>query len=261
MLFVPKVYAFTYNVDTSVPSLIVKEGTQTEIKVSLNSIKGTDDGIASCTFGIEFDNNILLDSKVRSLGSWTLTIGKIYLLDSSAGVLDSSDLIVIPVKVNGSGNVKLKDIECSDGNELVKVKDKTISFTVDNEVSDLEDVDDSNSDLSDIVLSEGEIEFSPDIVEYYITVSSYDDLDVMPVLGSNKASYELRKEDNKVVIEVIAEDGSAKTYSIFVEETTTSEDNDGGSNSYIPIFVAIICVLVLINVFRIIKNKNNKETE
>lgn len=282
ILFIPRVYAFTYELGVSVPYLEVPLGTETEIRVSLKNIHGTNDGIASCSLNIEFDSNILLNSKVRTLGSWTLTTGKIYLFDTGNFALNDTELFIIPVKVNGDGNVKLVNIECSDGNTSVKVQNEIIDFVVKknnsdsgNAINNIGNADSNNTnnemyidnssyqlsensdcDLSDIILSDGTIEFDPDVAEYEIEVSDYNSLVVEPILANNKSTYTLEKKDDySVIINVRAEDGSYKIYTIFVVENFT--ENKEKSNNFVPIFIVIICILVLINIIRIIRNRKD----
>lgn len=278
VLYIPRVYAFTYEVQTSVSNLEMSSGTETEIRVSLKNIKGTSDGIASCSLNIEFDNSILLNSKVRTLGGWTLTTGKVYLFDTGNFALNDTEVFIIPVKVNGSGAVKLTNIECSDGNTIEKVQNKIVSFVVvennsnnsntDNNIGgnnvnvdndnkeDGQLVKSSDCNLSNIILSEGTIEFDSDVTEYEIMVTDYDSLIIEPVLANNKSTFVMEKTDDyKVIIKVNAEDGTYKEYTVFVvENSENKKELEKKDNNYVPIFIGIICVLVLINIIRIIKN-------
>lgn len=270
VLFVPKVSALTFEVKTGVDDTSVESGTVSEIRVSLENIQETDDGIASCSLDIQFDSNILLDSKVRSLGSWTMTTGNFYLFDSGEFFKDRSDLFIIPVKINGEGSVKLIDIMCSDGNTETEINDKVINFTINDTEEENNDEDinvdeevikDSNCDLSEINLSEGTIEFNSDITEYELKVTNFDDLKVDPVLSSDKASYSIEKNESKqIIITVVAEDTTKKTYTLYVEEVLTGELNKASNNNrkYVPIFIGIICILILINIIRIIVNMKKK---
>lgn len=278
ILYIPRVYAFTFEMNTSISSTSVKKGTTTEIRVSLNNIQGTSDGIAACYLNIDFDDNIILNSEVRTLGSWSMEHEKIYLFDTGKAITNTGDMFVIPVKVNGEGSVKLSNIVCSDGNTNAKLDNKNINFTIvpsssNNNVGGGNQQQgnnnqtvkkDSNCDLSNIELSEGTIEFDSAITEYSIEISSIDDLVVTPILSSDKATYDIIKNNNNVVITVRAEDGSDKVYTIYVEEVNDKVDVEVEKKSnYTPIFIVIIVVLVLINVIRIVINmkKNKKELD
>ena len=278
VLFIPRVYAFTYEMDTGFTNKEVTKGSVLEIKVGLKNIQGTSDGIGSCTLNIEFGNNILLDSKIRSLGSWTMTIGNIYLFDTGNITIDDSDLFVIPVKVNGNGSVRIFDIECSDGNTLSSIDDKVISFTVinvnnngnsstnnntnsnnpNNNTNNNTEQKSSNCDLTNIELSEGTIEFNPDVTEYYLEVVNFENLLIEPVLADNKATFSIEKTDDKeIIISVVAEDGTNKVYTLFVKDNIPSDIEEENNNNYVPIFIGIICVLILINIIRLIRNRKN----
>lgn len=265
-LFLPKVYAFTYDINTEVSDTSVKLGTEIEIKVSLSNIQGTDDGISFCSLNMLFEENVLLNSKIETIGSWSMTTGKVYLFNTSESIINDSEMFIIPVKVDGEGTVKLVDIVCSDGKSDAILNDKSLSFTIDNddidEVNDSEqDSDDlvvsSNCDLSDIKLSEGTIDFDSSITEYSLKVTSFDNLVIEPELADNDSSFVIEKNDNNVVITVTAKDGTRKQYTILVSEVSSSElkKDNIGNNMYIPIFIVIICVLILINLIRIIKNR------
>ena len=266
ILFIPKVYAFTYEVETSVSNLKFTLGTETEIRVSLKNITGTNVGISMCSLNIEFDDNILLSSMVRTLGSWTLTTGKTYLFNTSNFALNDTELFVIPVKVNGAGSVKLTNIECFDGNTREKISNKVVNFvTVENNSSNNiegdidsseQSVKDTDCDLSDILLNEGVIDFDPDVTEYDVVVSDYDSLIIEPVLANSDSTFELEKTDDyKVIIRVIGNNENFKDYTLFVTENINDglvEDNS--KFNYVPIFIGLICVLVSINIIRVVRN-------
>lgn len=287
MLFVPKVYAFSYDFGIDVVNISSNDNSLQEIRVSLKDIQGSDFGIASCTLNITFNGDVKLNSDVRSLGSWTLTKGKFYLLDTSRGVHNKDDLFIVPVKVNGKGSVNIIDIECFDDKTSMKLNNKTINLeyvknnsnignttnTTNNNNSSVDGTTnkdvakDSNCDLNNIVLSDGDIEFSSSVTEYYIVVENMDDLIITPELASDKAKFTISKGDGEVIIDVVAEDGSKKAYTIFIENSMkqgqdiTDVNKNDDKNNYTYIFISIICLLVLINIVRIVINKRKKELE
>lgn len=291
ILFIPKVYAFSYDIKTEVQKTSVLKGTVTEIKVSLSDVKDTSDGIMACLMNISFDNNISLNSSIKTLDSWSMTIGSSYLFDTGNAVTSKSNLFVIPVKINGSGSVTLSNIACSDGNSKEFLADKKVNFSIisdgstqnnkkpqnnasnnnnngnsDNNNSDnkVSNTLSSSADLSNIILSEGTIEFDPAVTEYSLSVSDFNKLEITPVLDSKTAKFNVDRNitnnGNSIVISVTAENGNSKVYTIYVKEMNDSNKddtkNDKKSNSmYVPIFIGIICVLVIVNIVRIIKNK------
>lgn len=269
-LFVSPVYAFTYDIGTNFSNDDLVKGAEIELKVNIKDIKGTNEGIFGCTLDIEFSNNVVLNSKIRSLDNWTMTTGNLYLFDRGMPVLNDTDLFVIPVKVNGNGIVKISNIECNDGNTIEKIDDKVLNFIVkDNSVIDNNNnnnnnnnsddndiiIKDSNCDLVDIMLNEGNIEFDSNVLDYYIEVSNINNLVVDPVLDSDKSKFTVTKNDNKILINVEAEDGSKKTYTINVTEL--EPDIIEEKKNYTPIFIGLIVLLVIINIIRIIKNNKN----
>lgn len=282
ILLMPKVYAsFTYDIVMEVNDTEVEKGSLKEIKVSLDNISGENQGIGVCVMNISFDNNITLDSQIRTLNSWTMTTGERYLFDTGNVATAKTAMFVIPVKVNGSGAVKLYGIHCSDGVDEIKTADKEINFTIldntqhnnqenennsnqnnsdnnnnNNETEEI--VEDSNANLSNIILSEGTIDFDPNITEYSIEISDFNKLEITPVLESTKAQSvidrNILEDSNSIVITVSAENGDTKVYTIYVKEISNNEVPKN-KNTYVPIFIGIICVLVIINIVRIIKNR------
>lgn len=288
ILFIPKVYAFTYDINMTTKNTSVKKGSVSEIKVSLDNIKGDNKGIVVCEMKISFNGDIALDSKVRTLNSWTMTAGKKYLFETGDFVFDNSDMFVIPVKVNGNGSVKIFDIACSDAVVEAKADDNEMEFTVLSENNNttgnngasnnngttgnkennnkVEETKSSNANLSNITLNEGIIEFDPNVTEYEIEVKDFSKLEVTPVAESDKAQIMVDKNilenSNSIVLTVTAENGDTKVYTIRVKEVSSTVNsnndnttNDSKDNKYIPIFIVIICILVIINIIRIVLRK------
>jgi len=267
-LFMPRIYALSYDFDLSIINDSSKNQLQ-DIRVSLKNVKDSDFGVASCTFNITFSENVILNNAVRSLGSWTLTKGNFYLLDTGNGVKSNSDLLIIPVKVNGNGKVEVVDIECSDDRVSKKIENKSIdlkyskpSVSSDNN-SNNNIIKDSNCDLNNILLSEGNIDFDSSITEYYVDVEDADNLIVTPELVSDKAKFTVYNKENEIVIDVVAEDGSKKIYTIFVNNDMNEEEDivvnsSEDKKSYDYVFVLIIGILLIINVVRIVINKRRK---
>lgn len=262
-VFIPKVYAFTYEVSVDTGATSVPVGTVKDVKVSLKNVKDTTDGIAACSMNILFDENISLVTGVKASNGWTITFGNVYMFDTGNFVLSESEMFTFSVKVNGNGNVKLTNIECSDGNTKVSLGDKSINFNVQqvNNSGDGDTVlDTSNSDLISIDLSEGTIDFDSAITEYWVSVTDFDKFEVYPVMSDGAASLltEKNADEKSVVITVTAVDGTSKIYTIYTTDAIDADNPSSGdkdNNNYIPIFIAIICVLVLINIFRIVKNR------
>ena len=277
MLFAPSVYALSYDMDMSVNNTSVKVGSTKEIKVLLKNIQGTSDGIFVCTLNVLSSDNITI-GKVRSLNDWTLTIGDMYLFDTGSPVLNDSEIFVIPVKVNGEGYVEIKNIMCSDSVEEVGIDNKKINFTIKKETEsagnnkpntdnkptteEVKDEKSSNCNIASLELSDGTIDFDPNITEYSISVDDFDKLKINLTLESNLATYIINRNDygdkKNIVITVSAEDNSQKKYTIFVEEKTTNipVEKKPENKNYAIIFIVIIGILLLLNIYRLVKKKN-----
>ena len=277
MLFAPSVYALSYDMDMSVNNTSVKVGSTKEIKVLLKNIQGTSDGIFVCTLNVLSSDNITI-GKVRSLNDWTLTIGDMYLFDTGNPVLKDTGMFVIPVKVNGEGYVEIKNIMCSDSVEEVGIDNKKINFTIKKETEsagnnkpntdnkptteEVKDEKSSNCNIASLELSGGTIDFDPNITEYSISVDDFDKLKINLTLESNLATYIINRNNygdkKNVVITVSAEDNSQKKYTIFVEEKTTNilVEKKPENKNYTIIFIVIIGILLLLNIYRLVRKKN-----
>lgn len=284
-LFIPSVNALKYDMGTSLVNNSSSNKNLYELKVSLKNISDTDYGVAACSMNISFSDSIKLNGTIRTLGSWSMTVGDVYLFDSANPALSNIEFIIIPVKVNSDGTVILSNISCSDGDNDVFIENKVIDLkytSVDNTQSNNNTQNnneqngnsgnnansdngnknegvilDSNCDLSNIILNNGTIEFDSNVTEYEIDIDDIDSLDVKVELASDNANYEIIRNDNNIVIDVIAEDGSKKTYTIYVNSDKESTD-DKNNQIYVPIFIGIICILVLINIIRIVRNMTKK---
>ena len=276
VLFIPDVYAFGYDMNMSVGTTNVKIGETKVIKVSLKNIQGTNDGIFVCSLNISSSNNIEIGN-IRTLNNWSLTVGDIYLFSTGSPVLNDSEIFVIPVKVNGEGYVEIKNIMCSDSVEEIGIDNKKINFTIKKETEsagnnkpntdnkptteEVKDEKSSNCNIASLELSGGTIDFDPNITEYSISVDDFDKLKINLTLESDLATYIINRNNygdkKNVVITVSAEDNSQKKYTIFVEEKTTNipVEKKPENKNYTIIFIVIIGILLLLNVYRIIRNR------
>lgn len=289
-IFIPKVYAFTYNVETSVDGTSVKKGTTKSVKVILQDVQGVVGNLGACSMNIELTGGVTLNGDIRSSNGWNLMKGDFYAFDTSNSFASDSEMFEIPVKINDAGSIMLTNIKCSDGETNVTIGNKEVKFTIstnnvnnDNNNSNKNDykndgikdnagdtepgdstIDTDSYNMVNIELSEGEIDFDPNITEYGIVVSSFDKLEVQPVFEGSGASYSIDKningEEKTVVITVTSQNGDSKIYTIYVteegaESNISNEPKEKGKHNYTFVFIGIICILVLINVYRIVKNR------
>lgn len=290
-LFVPTVYAFTYDINVQTGNTSVSKGSVQNITLSLGEIKAASGSLGACSFVITYDDGILLQGNVKSLGTWSMMgSNNKYILDTGDAFVSNAKLISMSVKVNATGSVKFTEIECSDGETKEKIADKAVSFTVseansnvdnstvtnntDNDVSNNSDNNTSSTDTTDsgivddgvsnmlagelnIIPNEGEIDFDPEVYEYTVKVKDMDSFDVQVTVGPNHTLHSverrLEEEPKKVIVSVVDVNDSKKEYVINVVEVDEEISADK-KNNYIPIFIGIICLLVFINVFRLIRN-------
>jgi len=146
------------------------------------------------------------------------------------------------------------------------IDNTAVNDTNDDEIGDDISIGDVDCEVTDLMFNEGTINFNPDVMEYTLNVSDFSNLSVIPVCGTlEAASYTVEKnvlDDNKtVVVTINASDESFKTYTINVTENVEQNDInvvEEDNNNYTLIFISIICILVLINIYRIVKNKRSK---
>ena len=263
--FIPKVYAFTYDMSIDIEKTSVSVGTETEIDISLSNVLETSKGIEFCSLDILFDDTIELISRIEVADNWNISTGKKYTFKAVSGVDDKDMRFTIPVKINDSGFVRLVDIVCYDDNTEVFLNDKHVSFVVAEDDKTQEENEDYlyNYDLLDVKFNEGTIDFNKDITKYDMKVTDFEDLEIFPEVGEDVKAYNISKlsdeNGNRVIISMNSDSDSGdllKKYTINVSETINEDIKK--DNTYIPIFILVLLVLILINLIRIIRNRKRK---
>lgn len=127
---------------------------------------------------------------------------------------------------------------------------------------------DVNCEVTDIELSEGSIEFDPSVLEYKVSVSDISNFEAIPYCYDKSIpdySIETNISDDSMIIDLLFNSikGKGKKYTITAVKSVDGaiEDNLDDvveNNDYTLIFIGIICILVLINIYRILKNKKRK---
>ena len=300
-LFLPHVYATSFDISLYADKTVdIVPGTNTDVVVSLTNVKDTDIGISACMFSIKVSDGITISSNVRSLGSWSYTPGNVSIVDTFDAVKSSSDIIVIPVKIDKNGSLTISNITCSteDTDDIV-TDNKTISFSVktindnsqipnnngssnntgsnntgnnsDNSIEQSNKLS-SDCDLIGILVNDKNIDFDTNILEYSVYVPSLVEFVIKPTLSSDKASYDVLTEEiddtrKKIIIRVTAENKMEKRYTLFLtnimneDENVNDTDNKTKKFDYKFIFIGIILVLVLINILRIVMKKKKVNIE
>ena len=246
LLFIPNVDAFYYNIDISNDDMFAPKGMVVDTVVSLNSIIDTD-GILSCVMDIDYDDSIVLESEIETFDNWSMKKEDSYLFKSDKPVLNKSELFKMSIKVNDTGKIKLSNISWSYGKNSKIVTDREINLM------EMEEYKESDCDLVDIILSVGVLDFDSKITEYRLELDDLSNLDVTPMVSSDTSVFSIDRNEDKIAINVVAEDGTEKVYNIISSDY--KDDNNESDNNYTWIFIAVIVLLVMINIYRIFKNR------
>ena len=270
IMFSPKVYADGITVTAKANNTVVEAGSEVVINVNLKS----DELIAECLFDFESNNNIQYIS-MKAMNQWTLlegtkgtslSNGNISTNTLSAGL----NILELKYKVNKSGRVKTLECVSINENEYshqdviidFSIKQENIPSNEDEHSGNVENNNDVKSPLVGIVLSEGDIDFVPNVYEYNVTVTNFDDLEVTLNLNESNISYSIVKDEfeKKVNITLVDNEGNTTNYVINVTEIEEpkEEPQEKEKFNFIPIFIGIICLLVLVNIFRRGKSNPNE---
>ena len=138
-----------------------------------------------------------------------------------------------------------------------------VGYTLFKGTNALEEIEESvDSELIYLRLSEGEINFDPNVYEYTVTVSDFNSFSISPIMNEMSGGYSISKDltsvPKKVILKVKDTHGENIVYTFKVIEDAKSLDKvstESENKDYTILFIIIIIVLVMINVLRIIKNK------
>lgn len=222
--FVKTVFAeeLSFTMSASADRNEVVSGEEAIITVELKSSSV----ITSCSFNLENDNTLEFVSK-NGLNNWIFDSDTMTISDSSADKIayeEGKNIFNLKYKINGNGNVTIKNIECSyvssnvEGTSDVKgsFQDIVVNFTVKN-IND-------DTTLSSLKVNGGTLtsEFSPNVYQYQIEL---DNSNFSLELISNNVNY----QDKIVVVDV---NGNK------LNPSNITFSNDGGQGyMYIKIIV------------------------
>jgi len=308
-MFLPHVYASSFEVKLRADKTSgVVVGTTSEVIMSLDNIKVDDSGISACLFDIKTSGGVSINSSIRSFGSWSYTPGTHNMVDTFDSIKGSSDVIAIPVKIDGNGNLTISNITCSTETEDdVETADKMLTFTVleansssssnnssgnsgsnnnnnnntgNNNSGSNSNLDQGSSnlssdcDLTGIEVNGSSLNFDPNTLEYVAYVPDLISFVITPFASSDKATFDISEEEinssrKKVMIKVTAENGMTKNYTLYltnvldevVDKNEDSNSVNGNSFDYKFIFIGLIVLLVLVNIFRIVMKKKKQNIE
>ena len=278
IFLMPNVYASSIEVTAKANNTNVSTGQEVIINVNLKA----DEIIAECLFNFETDNGINYISS-NALDGWSLINGEKGTLLSNNNVssnmlMTGKNILELKYKVNNAGKVVIKTIECVSMKENVydSEEDIVINFSIkENDVTLKPPSSNENDDfpgtegevnktgkLKNIILSEGNIDFREDVYEYNVIVKDFKRLEVsldMDGIVTYTMNKEIVDNNNRVVIAVLGDNGDTTNYIINVTEINDAEEEQIGSldeekkTNFVPMFLGIIGLLVLLNIYRIIK--------
>lgn len=141
----------------------------------------------------------------------------------------------------------------------------------------------NNADLKEITISSGEFKFSKDILNYNVVVDkTIDSITIDAKTEDTKAKitgtgkHDLVIGDNKIELEVTAEDGTKKTYTINVTkdddaepiieptigvEDTTTKQNNNPLLPYLIMAIVLAVILLAIIIYLLMKKKSNQTSQ
>lgn len=251
-LFIPKVYAFSYDFEMQVNDSGVSFSEEKEVKIILKDVVETTSSSANCSMNVQVFDNVSLNGTFLIIGNWNVRVTEnFYEFNTSDSFSSDVEMFSIPVKVGDFGSIKLTNIECTNDNNKLKIEDKVLNFNT----TDIEDK------FVDIDIEGIDFGFNQNIYEYTIYTTNYDGLEV---IVNTEYEYDIKREvidDKNAIIVTVdrADDIDSYKYTIYVnsglENSVENNNNEeyGSDTISIIIFIIIISALVLINVIRIIK--------
>lgn len=315
------VYASSFN-----SSIVGNDTFSSNIKLEINvtdlkDFSSTCDGLCGYVGTLKYDTEKLELVSIEALNGFDLTQGKNIVLYKSTGVKSGSKILTMTFKNKGLSNnekttISITNVVASDGEKDISSKDisKTIQYVTqsnntttnekdennktnttttnkkeeDNKSDTTTNEKSSNNNLSSLIVSNGELVFSKDILIYDVVVNSdVSEIKVDAVSEDAKSSikgigtHTLNFGNNVIEVIVTAEDGTVKTYTINVlredssdtnnneskeeDKTTTTDDVDSEKETKesndIVILVSIILFLVILTIIIgiLIKRKNDSD--
>lgn len=212
---------------------------------------------------------------------------------------DNSIYTNIKIENYGTGGDGFDDVNDNDSNNVSNVTDNNVVVPVNNKKNNtnvelvptyLDNIVSrdvvtyvqisSNNYIDSLKIKGYDIKFDKDTLEYSIDVgSNVDSLDLDIILSDNVASYEVfgnekfKSGKNVVTIEVTAEDGSIRTYTINVnkKKISVNKSNDNNKDKVSDssrVVIIILIILVIIGLIYVIfkddeeeEMNNNKDKE
>lgn len=241
----------------------------------------------------DYDNEeVLITFKFKAINVGDTRVSINNIMASMNGIevnLDTncltSDVVTLKYGTGGDG---FDDVDNSTTDEVIGTSKKVVNFNneivsknegkVNNIIVTYASISSDNY-IKDLIINGYDIDFDSDVLEYSIDVDNdITELDLDVTLNDDKATYEVigntgfKVGNNVVTIEVTAEDGSVRTYTINVNKNKAlssdkedSESDDGDKSNSSRIVIIILIILVIIGLIYVIfkddeeEESNNKE--
>lgn len=296
LLFVQKVSASGFNASIVGNDTFEKEITLYIQVNNLVDFTGSCNGLCGLVGNLNYDTNKLELISIDPLEDFSLMQGKSIVLYKATGVTNGTKILSIKFKNkelqnNESTTISLSNLTASDGNQDIVATDtsKSIKYVIENKQTNTKPANNNNSNknnvtentkeeikkssntyLNSLRVSNGNLQFSKDVLTYDLVVD-YDTKDI-EINGTSEdtksvitglGKHELNVGNNKFEIKVTAEDGSEKIYTINIkrEDKTIVSNNDivesdiiekENTNFIIPILIGLV---ILVGTIIFIKRK------
>lgn len=237
--------ATSYVVELKSNATTVKQGKEVEITISVKDIVDISGGIAGLSAKLKYDTTKL--EKIgdgQSLNGFLLVEGETIELAKYPGVTAETEIAKFTFKAKntatGNTQITLSDVEVVNGTDtfpLGKDVTKTISITSDNTQSEPLS---SNNNLTSISIDGVKISsFAKDTLTYTLATVENEktSINISAEAEDKKAQItgngikELNIGKNNFSINVTAEDGKQKTYTITIERKSQAINNENTQNN------------------------------
>ena len=288
-----KVFAQSYDIVLNGSSTFEKEITLTIQIKNQKDLDKSCGGICGILAFLEYDKAKIELMKIESLNEFEIMHFKendTIVIERNTGAKNNTNIGKLTfrnktLKNNESTKVVLKDLVGTDGENDVTTKNvsKSIKYvkpttnnnTQTNTNNKVETPKSNNNYLSEILLTNLEIDFDKEQLTYVITVKNEIDkitVDAKPedksAIVNGAGTHKLKVGQNKIILRVTAEDNSEREYTLNItrkeKETEENENtplykddetnNNENNNNYLIVIIPLL-VIVVIGVVLLFKRK------
>ena len=282
-----KVFAKSYDVVLNGNNTFEKEITLTLQIKNQKDLDKSCDGICGILASLEYDKTKIELVKIESLNNFEIMHFKennTIVIERNTGAKNNTNIGKLTfknkaLKNNETTTISLKDLVGTDGESDITAKNvsKTIKYvkpttnnnTQTNNTNKVETPKSNNNYLSEITLTELELDFDKEQLTYVLTVNHETDtitIDAKPedkyAIINGTGEHKLKVGQNKIILRVTAEDSSEREYTLNItrKEIETEENEntplykdeeqkDNKNNNYLLIIIPIIGITIVGAVF------------